>query len=442
MKSDRAILSPLRISSTISSTGVALVFGALGATALISSSAAQRSAGKYRPTKVEIAPNAIQDVRRPMTLRIKGSKGQTMHLFVLQSCDNDPSTPELRGTSKCKSPLWQQTVTLDQYGRYRDKLDLRKLGNLPHDKPLWLRVSASRSGRRAKTDRMFAIAKNPCGVWRTVLGGFGRGQCHAGVSDLFTPQRGALEELPREPLHVRRLDMDKFLAGDRDGALSIVPGTSGVSGVAWWDASTLLITTRASSAGHSEQATDKPGVYRVDVATGKRTLLYESPAETVASAPFAVNGTCAVFVEDTVNQRAEGPVSQLVIWDSGREPRRQPLQRSIHQFLGVDRQNRALLAYSLWNRTPTLVRIAMADGQSIDLGSDSRLLHAAFRSPRDPLAVLAQKSKTSTRRGWELALMDETGALKHEVAVGPGHDLLPAWRPDGAELVFLGQVKR
>ena len=452
-------------------TPLALALGALGVAALSAPGAAQQQVRKDPPRKVVISPNAIQDPAKPMVVRVQGSPGQTMHLYVLQSCDNDPATPEFQGQvggaknrGPCQSPLWKRSVTLDQHGRYTDKLDLRKLTNVPPNKPLWLRVSASRSGRRAKRDVMFAIARDPCRVLGTVLGAFGKGKCVAGVSSAMAPTRGSPDELPKAALAVRLLDMDAFVAGNTR-AFSSVPHTRGATGVNWWGEGALAVTMRGPDdreqrdfkqatlraerlAREKGQKIAKPapwvaaGLYKVDKATGARELLYQSPEGTMASAPLVVNETCVVFIEDTLAMRSRDRKSALVIWDRGRTPRKMSLARTVHQILGVDRKNQAVLAYSLWQRAPTLVRVSMRDGAVIDLGSDARLVHAAFRSPRDPLTALAQQSVSSVKRGWELIFVDDAGVMKHEVAVGPGSDLLPSWRADGKELLFLGQVAR
>ncbi|MCG8418949.1 MAG: hypothetical protein MJE77_13510 [Proteobacteria bacterium] len=64
-----------------------------------------------------------------------------------------------------------------------------------------------------------------------------------------------------------------------------------------------------------------------------------------------------------------------------------------------------------------------------------------MRSPRDPVSVLALEDNANND-GWEMVLVNKQGHLAHELAIGPGHDLLPTWRPDGAKLAYIGQSRR
>lgn len=426
-----------------------------------------------KPHRVEITPNALQKASEPMQVHVLAEQGQSLHLFILKSCDTDPSNPDLSETCP---PLWHEEVTLGANRNDFDKpLRLDQLKDakgreveLPANIPLWLRVSADPTGKRARRDAMFAIARFPCGPWQTFLDFFGqrpKGGCHAGVREAFTPAKGMIDELPAEILQVRRMDVSQFVAGaerkpaETDGAFSVVPMTHGATGVSWLGTDTLAVTLRELS--EREQSADEyvvldpkqrpygdAGAYLYDLARGTRELLYEAPEYTVPGAPYAIDRDFVVLVEDDIVARpSDRSKTSLVVWRRGRNNkqhtvRKVPIDRSLHQILGVNRKRQVLLAYSLYQHAPKLVYVCMRTGQSIDLGSDHRLLHAVMHSPRDAFAALAIENNASARDGWELILVDDKGELKYRLAVGAGSDLMPAWRPDGSELAFLGQVRR
>lgn len=423
-----------------------------------------------KPHRVEISPNALQKASQPMQVNVVATKGQTLHLFILQSCDSDPSTPDLQSTNTCQTPLWHKEVTIAaNRNDYATALALDKLRDekgqsvtLPGNVPLWLRVSADPTGRRARRDVLFAIAKHPCGPWKTFLDFFGqrpKGGCQAGVRAAFTPQKGIIDELPRAVLQVRRMNVSGYLdsvAGkaEENDAFSVVPRTHGATGVNWLDNHTLVVTQRELT--ERERSADryvvldpaqrpygKSGMYLHDLANDKREPLYHTPPYAIPGAPYALSRDLVVLIEDDIVARPQDDSkTTLVVWRRGKKVRKVPIDRSLHQILGVNRKRRVLLAYSLFRRAPKLVYVCMRTGRIIDLGSDHRLLHAVMHSPSDEFAALALENNASARDGWELILVDNEGKLKHRPAVGTGHDLMPTWRPDGAELAFLGQVSR
>jgi hypothetical protein len=416
------------------------------------------------PQRVQIVPNAIQDPNVPLEVRIQnGEPKQQLYLFILRSCDGDDSDPEIgmyNGKDECE-PLWRKEVTLGIAGDYRDKLPLNELSQngqpllepLPVNTPLWLRVSATPSGKRYKRDTMFMIAADPCTVWRTLLNPFTRGRCHTGVTQAFMPQKGIVEELPHEALQVRRMDIARWRAGDKRAAMRVVPGTVGATGVQWSGNHQMVVTLRGPTAQEQEAAVlppdkgkplrwSKPGLYWIDLRTGKKKQLYQSPEHTIPGAPYAVSRDCVVFIEDTEYEHGKRSRSSLVIWERGRKVRKYPMDRSLHQIFGVDRKNRAIIAYSVWKRSPTVVRVSLENGDVVNLGDDARLLHALLYSDRNQVGVQAIENNASEEYGWEMILVDDRGNTAGELLVEKGHDLMPVWRPDEAEIAYLGQVKR
>ncbi|MCG8420981.1 MAG: hypothetical protein MJE77_23920 [Proteobacteria bacterium] len=233
---------------------------------------------KRRP-HVRITPNAVQDPETIMDIEIDGEFSQTVYLFVLRNCDGNRRSPELsRQQSSCK-PLWQKTVKLDDRGRGFESIRMKDLTSAEGNVRLWLRAAAVPDGRRHYTDAVFALRRQGCGVLATML----RRDCEWGTQ-LLIPRRGA-EKLPRMPFQVVR-------QGLRGSIEAIpVPGTRGATGVAWESQRSLIVTIRGPGKElkpgftiSTEAAREQlPGLYRVNVLTGRRTRLLAAPGTQVAA---------------------------------------------------------------------------------------------------------------------------------------------------------------
>ena len=416
---------------------------ALVATAL----AIPGSAQAQRGPEVTISPNAIQKHDVPMTVNLVGAPGETVHLFVLQSCDRNPATPELASkNATCKTPLWRKSVTLDAYGRKRTEVLLSRdvPGALPN-KRLWLRASSDPAGRRQYQDAVFGWVGDPCSLWKTFAGIFAGDRCPIGAKRAVGPQRG-VEDLPDVPLEVRRMVVNSTSQGAKSTGKAIsVPGTHNATGVAWQDENTLLVTIRRRSTEErllepKRPGAADPGLYRFDLKTGKREkLLTPAPGYTFL-APIAVDKDCIVVMSQGAAIDSEGNAGFLMIWRHGKIIRKYPMRRTLMQMISVDPKTMQLVAYSRWRRNPAILLIDLSTGQLTDLGFTPHLYHAAMHSPRDPVTALALEDN-ATSNGWEIVLVDDKGELADELAVGPGHNFLPAWRKDGGELAYIGQTK-
>jgi hypothetical protein len=395
-----------------------------------------------RAPDVRITPNAIQQRDVPMLIDLAGAPGQTLYLFILRDCDGNAATPELRGTERCVTPLHEQMAVLDGTGRRQVELRFEKNLHLPGNQNLWLRASSVPAGDRAYQDAVFGLVDEPCSLWATVISAFGLGSCSSGLGEAFGPQRSHDDQRPAVALEARRLVIppDGTPAGDPVS----VPGTRGATGVAWLDPGTLLVTVGASEQDIVPVDDDAPepvppGLYRIDVATGKGQRLVQPGERETLAAPFALGGDAIVFARESVVVRADGSVATLTVLRGNRVTREIPLRRSIHQILAMDPRGRSVLAYSRWQGIPILLQIDLLTGAVADLGFPPQLFHAVMRMPGSSQAVVALEDNAGYN-GWDLILVDGSGHLAQELAVGPSEDLMPAWRPGRREIVYLGQT--
>jgi hypothetical protein len=394
-----------------------------------------------RAPDVRITPNAIQQRHVPMLIDLVGPPGQTLYLFILRDCDGNAATPELQGSKGCDTPLHKQVFVLDATGRRQVELRFDKNPHLPGNQNLWLRVSSVPAGDRAYQDAVFGLADEACSVWTTFVSAFGLGNCSSGLGEAFGPQRSYDDQRPAVALEARRLVIPS--GGAPVGGAVSVPGTRGATGVAWLDAGTLLVTVGTSedivTAEDTTPEPVPPGLYRIDVATGKQERL-AAPAEgETLTAPFAVGRGTMAFVRESVIVRPDGTVATLVISRGGPITREIPLRRSIHQILAMDPRGQSVLAYSRWQGTPSLLQIDIGTGAVVDLGFPPQLFHAVMRMPGSSQAVVALEDNAGYN-GWDIILVDGSGHLAQELAVGPSEDLMPAWRPGRREIVYLGQA--
>jgi hypothetical protein len=389
---------------------------------------------------VRITPNAIQQRNVPMLIDLVGAPGQTLHLFILRDCDGNAATPELHGTEGCVTPLHKQMVVLDGTGRRQVELRFDKNSHLSGNQNLWLRASSVPAGNRAYQDAVFGLVDEPCSLWATVISAFGLGNCSSGLGEAFGPQRSPDEQRPAVALEARRLVIPSN--GTLAGNPVSVPGTRGATGVAWLDSGTLLVTIGTSEqdivpVDDNASGLVPPGLYRIDVATGKGQRLVQPREGETLAAPFALRGDAIVFVRESAVVRSDGSVATLVTWRDGRITREIPLRRSIHQVLATDPHGRSVLAYSRWLGIPTLLRIELGTGAVADLGFPPQLFHAVMRMPGSSQAVVALEDNAGYN-GWDLILVDGSGHLAQELAVGPSEALMAAWRPGRREIVYLG----
>jgi hypothetical protein len=404
---------------------------------LVAGSAARADAPPY----VAITPNAIQKPDQPIEIAISGRRGQRLYLLILRNCDTDRNTADTPQPN-CDSLVSVRPIDLRDSDRWSERRPLTEVPARLYGETLWLRVSPNRDGRWPYGDAMFTMVSKPCSVWDTVIDLFSTNGCNADVASTLRPQMGGNDERPAVALEVRRLVRD---AGKGTWAKPVsVPGTRGATGVAWADARSLFVTVGRIEddvlAVINETAKPvAPGLYRFDIAGGKRELLLAGRDDEILAAPFAVGPDAMVFVRERVVADRDGTVAKLVVWDRGRIVREIPLRRTIHQILAADSKRTSVLAYSRWEGIPALLRVDLRTGAVTHLGFAEQLFQAVMRPPGGSHAVVALQDNAGYN-GWDIILVDGKGKLAAELAVGPAEDLMPAWRPDRPdELAYLGQ---
>lgn len=146
---------------------------------------------------IEITPNAIQKLDEPMRINVTVSRGASVYVFILRSCDSNPATPELRSRDNCKTPLWRRNIPLDHRGQGHYELHFTKLSEQPVDEQLWVRVSIDPEGRGPYGQTIFTIrGSGACSLRETLLGLFSSSRCTVGAPLLIIPDaRVTLDEL-------------------------------------------------------------------------------------------------------------------------------------------------------------------------------------------------------------------------------------------------------
>jgi hypothetical protein len=383
------------------------------------------------PAGLEVEPNAIQDPAQPMVIRVKKiPQGETVHLQVLQDCSGD-DRPDLQGTARCASPLYEWNSAPADAKGVSDRLDFQALRAKGHEFPanrrLWLR--ASRNGSRQAHYALFGLVKDPCALWQSLVDAFRRGSCRLGLAHVLLRHRGATA---RESNHyeVRHLDLSK----KRFQPITVL-GTRGATGLAWLDDRTLLVTI-APSVGHSR-------LLRVPLSGGCAEVLWEAPCgdTRLATAPLALPGGRVAFV-----RQAPGASSALLsVWEKGSvDPARDlELPSGIHQLVASDREGKEILALTLGaeENQPAFFRIDLAARSVENLGFHPALYQAVFNSPKGDSAIIAFEDN-SGQAGWDLALVNASGKLLKKVQTRPEDDLLPAWKPDGGGVAFLAEIEK
>jgi hypothetical protein len=376
-----------------------------------------------------VEPNAIQDVAKPMTIRVAGiPRGESAHLQVLQDCDGD-NRPDLTGTTACKNPLYEWDSPPADAEGVEDRVDfqaLRAAGReLPANQSLWLR--ASRKGSSQALYALFGLVKDPCSLLQSFLASFGRGPCHLGLPQALLQHRGA-SAWKSSRYEVRRVDL-----GTEPYRPVSVLGTQGATGLAWLDAQHLLVTI-ASTAGSSR-------LLRVPLSGGNPEILWVSSCDDdrLAIAPLALPGGRIAFVRQSASSILLSVLENGIV-----DPKRDlELPGGIHQLVASDPEGKEILALTLGveESRPAFLRIDLEARHVENLGFHPAFYQAAFSSPKGDRAIVALEDNAG-RTGWDLALVDATGKLVGDVQARPESDLLPAWQPGGGEVAFLAEVER
>lgn len=426
---------------------------------------------------VEITPNAILKPDETMTVEIHGSPGEAW-MSILKNCDNDRNTPETKRSRGCDPVIWRRKITLEGPNRWKGSLSMAVVPEAGGEQTLWLRVSQPiKNGRWHYGDAVFTIASNPCSVWDTFIDLFSGNECKIEIRSLLQPmnrwelidamrlmpsmesepealggiprfasmlqvldsmlQMRGSDQRPAAPLEVRLLARDP-LTGTWAEPRS-VRGTHGATGTAWASERSLFVTVdRAGEDVETPPRLTRPGLYRLDIASGERTLLRRARAGEILTAPFAVRPDSVVFVRERVTASADGTVATLAVWRSGRIIRQIPLRRTIHQILAAEPGQRSVLAYSRWQGVPALLRIDLRTGLVTHLGFPLELFHAVMRAPGDgPIAVAVEDR--FDYNAWDLVLIEKDRLIRH--VGGADEALMPAWRPDSLALAYLASPR-
>lgn len=379
-----------------------------------------------RPYSLRLSPNAIQDPHTPLRIDLDGPPGEKLQVLILPGCGSKTQPAEPPGRGLCKSPLVPvREVPLDlRHGHA--SIEIRLDGSdgqplLPVDVPLWLRVATTgREGgyRQAR----FSIAKDRCAVWQSLLDQFGGGRCMLGLDAVFDPTRSSGCGRLQVPMEVRRIDPRRPGAKPQP-----VAGTHGATGAAWDSPTGILVTLGAQSA--------TPGLYHVDVDTSSRTLIYEPSRGFELTAPLPLPGgrdrRVAVI-------EMHGRAATLLVLRDDQVQRHIPLSGPVHQLLRTDASGKQVIGVRQRSSNVDLFSVVLQSGIETT-GGDAPLLLALRRSPSDGIGVLEYEDPATTA-GWQLLLFDRDGKPLPDLLVGPGSAILPAWRTDGRELLYLGQV--
>ncbi len=412
------------------------------------------------PAALEVEPNAIQSPEGSMSIEVSGvPHGGKVWLEVLQDCDRD-QVPDRRDQELCRSPLYARWSQLAEHGsKVHDRFNFTQLAAdghaLPEETVLWLRASRTVDGPGLSV--RFGLVSDPCSLWRSAVDAFLGGECNPGLVQALRRHRG--------PSGVEDVTFEvRLVTLDQGAEARPVPATRGATGVAWLDRRTLLIA-RAPAPGEpgvTEPAVGvawagdvervrglTPGLYRVPLSGGEPDRLW-APAEGddwLPAAPLALPDGRVAFVRQRLNAQAEltgEPMAYLHVLQDGRLDPGVALPYKVHQLLAADAASSSVLVLTLGVAAskPALLVADFAAGEARYLGYHRSLYHAALRSPAGRDAVIAREDN-SGQYGWDLVMVDDKGRFKRFlVNRRGGHQLLPAWRPDGGEVAFLAEVAR
>ncbi|MEE8585221.1 MAG: hypothetical protein V3T83_10265 [Acidobacteriota bacterium] len=409
------------------------------------------------PTRLEVEPNAIQRLDRPMYIEVGGvAHGGTVFLQILQDCDGD-GQPDTSGKEKCRSPVYErQSVEADSDAVVRDRLDFEELKNqhsveIPSGRTLWLRAYPSKSSQ-AYLQVIFGLVIDPCDLWESLKDMFFGGECDPHLAQALRRHRGpaGLEDLTFE---VQRVALEP----ENSEPVTIV-GTRGATGVAWLDSGNLLVTLAPTAPseddldleailgeeGEKEPEPEvEPGLYKVPLDGGRREALWKPAPDDdwMPTAPLPLPGGRVAFARQRLARAYEGTAAYVSVAGPDGFQKGVALPYKVHQLVGSDASGRYVLALTLGfgEVRPAFLKVDLKEESYEYVGYHNALYHAAFRSPSGGVSVVAFEDN-SGQNGWELVLVDAHGSYSRGVRTREEHDLLPSWKPDGKELAYLAQV--
>jgi hypothetical protein len=200
----------------------------------------------------------------------------------------------------------------------------------------------------------------------------------------------------------------------------------------------------------------KPGLYRIPLGADLKTVQALKPLATpgedeTLTAPLALGGGRLAYVRERGARDEEGTWATLVVQGSDHDAgaagkaavRNIPLRRTVHQLLAYDRARDAIVCSSRKPDKPAVFAVALQTGEVTELDTSGSVYATLMVRPggkEAPKDSVIAKVDASGNFGWEVKWLDADGKSMADQQAVPGHDLLPAWRPDGQEIVYLGQV--
>ena len=386
-----------------------------------------------RPSRLVVEPNAIVDLDGPLTIEVEGvSAGETVKLEVFEDCLADTHCPAV--FTRPSEPAGRNGVVNDRL--YRAQLVAGGVAS-PEGRRLWLRVSFPDSQRYRQA--MFGFGVSECNLFDTFFDAFRLGECDPGLLQVLLRPHRQPSDLADQIFEVRRIS-----TGESTAEMVSVAGTQGASGVAWWDAKTLLVTA-VDTEGEGNLSAGLYSVRLGDEAKPERLWAPKADGQPPA-APFALSPERVAFVVQAPGpQGLDDPemLARLVVWERGSgEVAGVDLPYKVHQILRADAEGSKLLALSLGkaDNRPTLLEVDLESGETTVFGFSNALYEAALREPAGERSVVAFENAFGLN-GWEMVLTRD-GVLERVLVKRDGKDdLAPAWNPQGGEVAFLSQVK-
>ncbi|NPD26509.1 hypothetical protein [Corallococcus exiguus] len=391
------------------------------------------------PRELLIVPNALQSEKTPMEVSARGTAGSNAWFFILQDCNGD-RRPELNHSGECRSPVESWRKAFDASGSLKEKVDFRARPDIPRDVGLWLSVCAGPTPVNGCTDAYFGVATNSCTLFQTFLDAFTLKGCNPRLHAILGGRRsGSLHVSARMAVHLA----DTVASPPTSQR---VPGTERATGVAWQDASTLLVTVGPAEASGGPDAGvstgAEPGLYRMQVDGSQRVLLWKALPGSTPLAPVKLDDHRVAFV---LEQRAAGAgvSSSLLLWSEQGAPKEIPLRVAVQRLYAVhpEKGPAGLLARAQDAVGTKFLHFDLETGRITQLGYSGSLLHALQRSPTSDKSALDYED-ASGDNGWDLALVDPQGKVTAELQVGAGDAHSPAWNPQGGTLAYLAELPR
>ncbi len=396
---------------------------------------AQAQEDPGRPKRLAIDPNAILRGDRPLEIEVEGiPKKERARIWVVRDCDKDGRPDD---GPECPRVYEGESEVADHQGMARHRLDFVELDvRFPRGESLWLRASRPDSERFRQA--MFGFVEEECSVFQTVVHAFLSGDCDPGLAQVLRKHREP-SDLASAIFEARRLAVDDPAADP-----VAVPGTRGVSGVAWLDRETLLVT----AAGAADEDSLVPGLYRMPLAPNRapRCLWHPEPGAPGAVAPLALPDARVAFVRQAPGPQRSG-AEEAVAWltilrlEGRRIEREVALPYKVHQLVAVNAEGTSVLALSLGvaDNQPVFVMVNLEDEEAEVVGFSNALYQSLMREPGGERSVVAFEN-TFADQGWQLVLAEGRKLIRDLVKREGHHDLAPSWRPRGGELAYLAQV--